>query len=317
MRRTVFGSALLVCLVAGSVAGCTPLEEPLPSSKKVAARMAAVESAWQGRSAARDWSEHFYPVGTAEQLPRGGFRTAADRLAYAEGRYLWRAKFPDALPVREVRGLDGRIMDMSQTQGPFEAFAALDRAGDEDGTAPLVVTALAPTVLSVESSMGWGLAPAWSFTLRGYDTPLIRLVPEFGGMPSVPSGQLPAAPRRMGRLIGQWSVPGDARNLTVLAQTNCGEDVSVRVREAPKSVVLAGVIRRVPTDQKTCGEIHRVKAVRVVLREPLGTRAPVDAECACALPLTDIAEAARRSLHGPRPTPSTPAAVPSYPGMAP
>lgn len=157
----------------GAVSGCGSQQEASGRVEAPAHRARKVAAAWDGSDASAAWRAGYHPMGDIVQLPQGGLRSKADRQAFQDQSFILRGTLPAAWPK------DGRVAwagGESRTRplmGVDESYNAL--AGGRDGGEPyLTVTGAKLGEMTVATSRGPAVVPAWLFTLDGYNSPLKR-----------------------------------------------------------------------------------------------------------------------------------------------
>ncbi|MFF3612157.1 hypothetical protein [Streptomyces sp. NPDC002580] len=131
--------------------------------------------------------------------------------------------------------------------------------------------------MTLATSRGPAKVPAWLLTLKGYDSPLKRVVAVPSKLPRPPIGSahdLPAGPSAAPD--GLLRTAGGGRSLTVLAiHGSCDDGPAVKVPETSGSVVLSASVKN-PRDGD-CTSEARGQQVTVKLRRAVGDRALLDA----------------------------------------
>ncbi|MFE2094939.1 hypothetical protein [Streptomyces sp. NPDC059460] len=243
-----------------------------PESK---ARARQVADAWDGSKAAEVWAKGYYPMSEVVQLPENAFRNGDDKLAYGARNLVLRGELPaTSQKDGQVKWESGGSLTLP-LMGAREAFATV-AGGSIDGP-HLTVTGVKLGEMSLATSRGPAIVPAWLFALEGYDTPLKRVALSPSKLPEAPikpAGELPTdelAP--LGRMIG---VAGDGRSVTVVATHGaCDDGPAVDVLETGGSVVLSASV--VGTKDGPCTRQLLAKEVTVKLDRPVGDRLLLDA----------------------------------------
>jgi hypothetical protein len=275
----------------GAGSGCGSQQEAGGGTEVLAQRARQVAAAWDGSAAAAAWRVGFHPMGEVIQLPRGGLRSKADKQAYQDHSFVMEDKLPATWPK------DGRVAwagGGSLTRplmGADESYKTL--AGARVGGKPhLTVTGAKLGEMSVATSRGPAVVPAWLFTLEGYDSPLKRSA-------AVPS-KLPRSPIRraldvpgypLNRLL---QMSADGRSVTVVALHGvCDDGPVVDVLETRGSVVLSASVKD-RRDGGDCTKQGRLQQVKMKLDRPVGDRVLLDAHTGRPVPY--------RPPHGPSPS---------------
>ncbi|RBM22990.1 hypothetical protein DEH69_03480 [Streptomyces sp. PT12] len=256
---------------------------PEPGAQQdLLARQCAVAAAWEGSDEARRWAEEFHPLDPVIQLPEGGLRDDSDALAFENGSVRALTSLPDEAAEGSIRWEDGE-------SGPVPLMSAADAFGEMDsgiadsspGFHALEVTGVERGEMRLRTSRGPAQAPAWLFTLDGYDTPLRHAAVALPEPPAAPVGPVEDGEGGGGE--------GELRGLDALVPTGeDGRDVSVMwlkgscdgrdldVLETDASVVIAASVDAAPPDVVCTAEVRPVWQT-VELERPLGERAPLDA----------------------------------------
>ncbi|CAM5241916.1 hypothetical protein GCM10010329_44700 [Streptomyces spiroverticillatus] len=259
-------------MVLVGVAGCggTDTDE----AEAMAQRAREVASAWDGSPAAAAWREGYHPLAEAVELPRGGWRSRRDAQAYAERALVLRG----TLPV--VRREEGRVVwaaGKGETVRPMrdarETYKALS-GGTMTGRPQLNVTGVRLGEMTVTTSRGAAVVPAWLFQLEGYATPLKRAAVVASDLPRSPIAEAENVPgNSLQRVI---TVDPDGRSLTVEALHGaCDGGPAVAVLETRGSVVLSASVRPGKGD-RLCTKQGNLKKATVRLKRAIGDRVLLD-----------------------------------------
>ncbi|WP_328884917.1 hypothetical protein [Streptomyces sp. NBC_00316] len=245
------------------------------SAPESEARARQVADAWDGSKAAEVWAKGYYPMGKVVQLPENAFHNGDDKLAYTARNLVLRGELPATSPKDgRVKWESGGSLTLPLMEAR-EAFATV-AGGSTDGP-HLTVTGVKLGEMSLSTSRGPAMVPAWLFTLEGYDTPLKRVALSPSKLPEAPikpAGEVPTdelAP--LGRMVG---VAGDGRSVTVVATHGaCDDGPAVDALETGGSVVLSASV--IGTKDGPCTKQLLAKEVTVKLDRPLGDRVLLDA----------------------------------------
>lgn len=257
------------------------------------ARARQVAGAWDGSKAAEAWAKGYYPMGEVVQLPENAFRSGDDKLAYGARNLVLRGELPaTAQKDGKVKWESGGSLTLP-LMGAREAFATV-AGGSSDGP-HLTVTVVKLGEMSLATSRGPAMVPAWLFALEGYDTPLKRVALSPSKLPEAPikpAGEVPTdelAP--LGRMVG---VAGDGRSVTVVANHGaCDDGPAVDVLETGGTVVLSASV--VGTKDGPCTSQLLAKEVTVKLDRPVGDRVLLDAFTGRPVPHEENGPSAERS----------------------
>lgn len=273
-----------LCAVgAAALAGCG--SEPADSRKAGARdtgsagqqgdRARQVADAWDGSKAAEEWRTGYYPLGDVVQLPEDGLRNDADERAYETGNFDLRGPLPAAPPKDgTVTWASGSSLTVRLTAAR-KAYEALDRNSSPGPR--LTVTGARIGEMTVVTSNGPAMVPAWLFRLEGYDTPLKRA--------AVSPSRLPEPPIKASKVVstsvlaplgGLAGMAKDGQSVTVVAtHGSCDDGPAVDVLETNGSVVLSAHV--VGTKDGVCNDMTRSEDVTVKLDRPVGDRILLDA----------------------------------------
>ncbi|WP_306319787.1 MULTISPECIES: hypothetical protein [unclassified Streptomyces] len=276
--------AVTGCGGAGKVAG--------DGGDALAERARRVADAWDGSPAATAWrTAGYHPTGEPVRLPRGGLHDGADQQAYERRNFkLAGGGLPGTAPkTGEVTWPSGGASVVRPLVGAEESYDAL--AGPSDANEPhLSVRAVELGRMTVATSRGPALVPAWIYTLDGYSTPLKQAaaVPSAAPRsPIAPTHDLPGLP--LDRFLG--ASPSDGRKVTVVAIHGvCDKGPAVEALETRGSVVLSATVPDPdPDGERTCTKQGKLERVEVKLREPLGERLLLDALSGRPVPARGLA----------------------------
>ncbi|MFJ7945933.1 hypothetical protein ACIQ6K_20105 [Streptomyces sp. NPDC096354] len=256
-------------------------------------RARRVADAWDGSKAAEVWAEGYYPMGEVVQLPENAFRSGSDKLAYGARNLVLRGELPATTQKDgQVKWESGGSLTLP-LMGARDAFATV-AGGSSDGP-HLTVTMVELGEMSLATSRGPAMVPAWLFALEGYDTPLKRVALSPSKLPEAPikpAGEVPTdelAP--LGRMV---EVAGDGRSVTVMANHGaCDDGPAVDVLETGGSVVLSASV--VGTKDGPCTSQLLAKEVTVKLDRPVGDRILLDAFTGRPVPHEENGPSADRS----------------------
>lgn len=277
--------AVLFLLVAGlgATSGCGSQKEGPEVGGDVEAstlRARQVAAAWDGSTSAAAWRAGYHPMGDVVQLPRGGLRNQADKQAYQDRNFVLRGKLPTVWPK------DGRVAWAGEEAltrpllGADASYKALtgDRAG---GRPHLTVTGAKLGDMTLATSRGPAVVPAWLFTLDGYDTPLKQAAVVPSKLPQPPIGEahnVPGLPLQ--HLV---RIAADGRSVTVVALYGvCDDGSAVEVLETPGGVVLSASVKQ--KQKGVCTKQGKQQQVVVKLDRALDDRVLLDAHTGKPVP---------------------------------
>ncbi|WP_432108629.1 hypothetical protein [Streptomyces sp. AA1529] len=254
-------------------------------------RARQVAAAWDGSRAAAAWRAGYHPMGEVVRTPRGGLHGSPDEEAYRSGSFVLRGELPEAERTKGRVVRDGGRSLTRPLISAHEAFEALERSTTEPH---LTVTGAKPGELSVATGRGRATVPAWLFTLKGYDAPLVRAAAVPSALPRSPVAHTSGSRGHLEHLV---RISSDGRSVTVAALHGvCDDGARVEVRESSGSVVLTASVKE--REDRDPGALCTKQAVRqqvtVTLRRPLGDRVLLDADSGRPVPF--------RSRLGPTPS---------------
>jgi hypothetical protein len=147
--------------------------------------------------------------------------------------------------------------------------------------------------MSVATSRGPAVVPAWLFTVDGYASALKQAAVIPSPLPRPPIGRAHGVP---GSPIDQLvQIAADRRSVTVVAlQGACDDGPAVAVLETRGSVVLSSSVIPGKDDGGDCTKQARLRRVTVKLARPLGDRVLLDAHTGRPIPF--------KPPHGPSPS---------------
>ncbi|MEW2273519.1 MULTISPECIES: hypothetical protein [Streptomyces] len=257
-----------------AVAGCGGQRGPGDDGTAPARRARQVAKAWDGSAAAAAWRAGYHPTGEVVRLPRGGLRSQDDKRAFLDHDFVLRGTLPEGGPKDGRVSWGGGATLTRPVVGAAESYRSL--AVGRDGRKPhLTVTGAELGGMTVATSRGAAVVPAWLFTLKGYDSPLEVAAVTASPLPPSPIGLSDGAPGlRLDRLV---RIAADGRSVTVLALDGvCDDGPVVGALETRGSVVLWASVRNRKRGQD-CTKQARLEQVTVKLRRPLGDRVLLDA----------------------------------------
>jgi hypothetical protein len=271
--RRVTAAAVVVGLTA--ISGCTRLPEHEPVAHDTAQqtptqRARHVAAAWDGSAAAAAWRAGYHPRGAVTQPPQGGWHSAADESAYRDRDLVLGGMLPATGPKHGRVAWADDVTLRRPLRAATAAYQALTR-GHHPGGPHLTVTGARLGEMSVVTSRGPAVVPAWLFRLEGYDAPLKRAA-------AVPSA-LPRSP--IGRMSGSTTIEGlvgvDGWSVTVaFSHGVCDKGFDMAAYETRGSVVLSILVRK-PMEHGICTKQAKGELATLQLAHPLDDRVLLDA----------------------------------------
>lgn len=292
---------------AARPASLAPSPSPPQTGVNVAAFRALAKqeaSAWPRSPLGKVWKTGLV-VPLADDLsagPSGGFPSDETKEAFGNGNLVLTGPSPSGAPAGVVTWPDGanmRVPVLSEAQ----VFAALkDNSGGRCPscvTKPLAVTAAKPTTMSIPTSRGTATVPAWSCTLQGVSTPVVRAALPPGSYVTqysyrAPTEQLGPLGKGFVGAVGATASP-DGRTLTLtLTGSSCapmrGRLESTwggLVAEVGGMVVVGGWMHD-PRPARACAADLIGRTVTVQLAKPLGDRVILDAATGWPAPVVPV-----------------------------
>lgn len=263
------------CLLAGCGDGSQADNGQAQSPQKQQERARQVADAWRGSASATAWSQGYYPMADAVQIPKSGWHSQADERAFETKNFVLRGNLPAATAQQgKVDWTSGDTLTrpLWGVRKAYQSFALNNSEGPR-----LTVTGakLGPT--TIVTSRGTATVPAWLFTLEGYDTPLKRVAVTPSKLPQSPISQA-----RQGSAGGLRGVPRlagtatDGRSITVKATHGaCDTGPVVKALETNESVVLYASVTGAKSGP--CSSEMIEQNVKIELRKALGDRILLDA----------------------------------------
>ncbi|MGW3266082.1 hypothetical protein [Streptomyces sp. NPDC001056] len=278
--RALRSVSLFGAVALAAVAGCGGQKGAGDDAKASARRAALVAEAWDGSAAAAAWRAGYHPMGDVVQLPRGGLRSRAEEEALRDHAVVLRGTLPGAGPKNgRVTWVGGGSVARPMV-GAAESYEAL-AGGRADGKPHLTVTGAKPGRMTVATSRGPAVVPAWLFSLEGYADPLKRSAVTASPLPRPPIGWsrgVPGLP--LARVV---RIAADGRSVTVIALDGaCDDGPVVTVLETAGSVVLSGAVEN--REHGDCTKQARLRQVTVKLARPVGDRVVLDAHTGRPIP---------------------------------
>jgi hypothetical protein len=205
---------------------------------------------------------------------RGGLRSKTDKRAFQDGSFVLEGTLPATWPNNGQVAWAGDESLTRPMVGAEESYETLV-GGNADGKPYLTVTGARLGEMSVATSRGPAVAPAWLFTLDGYDSPLKRAaaIPSKLSPPPIKRAyDVPGLP--LNRLV---QISAGGRSVTVAAlHGECDNGPAVNVLETSGSVVLSNSVKE-RKDGDVCTKQGKLQQVTVRLDRPVGDRVLLDA----------------------------------------
>jgi hypothetical protein len=282
-----------------------PASSAPPAGVNVAAFNALARqeaSAWVRSPLASAWRTGLVVL-SADALssgPSGGFPSDEDKEAFINGDLVFTGPPPSGAPAGTVTWADGSTMRVP-VLSEARVFSALTSSRECPGcvTTPLAVTAARPVTLDVATSRGRASVPAWAFTLKGVQTPVIEAAlppgsyatPYSYGSPAERLG--PVGSAFVGATYARTSA--DGRTLTLdLPASPCDATWGGLVAETGGVVVIGGWVHD-PDPDEPCAAMLVTRTATVRLAAPLGSRLVLDA--ATGQPVTPVSDFTAESPH--------------------
>ncbi len=260
-----FLAGVVLVVGSGSLSACGDEPVAQDQAETPAHRARRVAAAWDGSAAAAQWRAGYHPMGEVTQAPRGGLHSSADKTAYRERRFVLTGTLPTGSSTNGRVAWGDEVSLTRPLRGAQESYDLLNRAG-AGGSPHLTVTGARLGEMSVATSRGPAVVPAWLFRLEGYDAPLKRAAAVPSALPRPPIGPV-SGPAWIERLV---EVNG--RSVTVVFSHGvCDEGFDVNAYETRGSVVLFVVVRK-PQKHGLCTKQAVSEQAMLQLEHPLDDR---------------------------------------------
>jgi len=268
MKRTLF----VVVLGAMLVAGCAREPEPASpiSPSAFDKRAEKVARAWRAAGV----NDAFVPIGELTQAPQNGFPSDELKIAFVEGRYTLAAPLASESSKGTIRFPDGKRLEVPLLSADA-AYRAIDKADAGDGRAALEVTSAQAGTTPVRTSRGVAEVPAWRFTVKGIEHPVVQVAVSPEAIKPLPA---PAAEPfdPADRLVGAQDLTAVSGNTIDyrLGVGACDKDIVPLVWESPDIIVVGG--KTGPPAEGACTLQLILHPVKVTLAAPVGERVILD-----------------------------------------
>jgi hypothetical protein len=251
------------------------------NSATFTARARQVVAQWQVSPAARAWRTGLVLLGPGEltSIPRdAGFASMHQKDAFGAGRFRLAGALPRQALHGRIRWADGstQAAPLLGARAAFRQLAA-NQACAVPPCGQLTITSAQPTVVTVDTSRGPAVIPAWRFTMAGLGWPVTEAAVASGNFITLPSPfPLPASGRVVPGASGLRAVSADGRTLTVQIITGvCVTAWGARVYQAGSAVVVGSWSGGGDPGQ-ACPAMAVMRYVRATLARPLGSRVVLD-----------------------------------------
>ena len=251
------------------------------SSATFTARARQVVAQWKVSPAGRAWRTGLVLLGPGEltPIPRdAGFASQHQKEAFGAGRFRLAGSLPGQLLHGRIRWADGSTLavPLLGAQAAFQQLAA-NRACDIPPCDPLTVTAARPAAVTVDTSRGPAVIPAWRFTVTELRWPVTEAAVASGNFVTLPDPfPLPVAGRGVPGVAELLAVSADGRTLTLQIMTGaCDTAWGARLYQVGSAVVVGSWSGGGSAGQ-ACPAMALLRSARVTLARPLGSRVLLD-----------------------------------------
>ena len=245
------------------------------------ARARQVVAQWQVSPTARAWRTGLVLLGPGEltSIPRNaGFANQQQKDAFGSGRFRLAGVLPQQALHGRVRWADGstQAVPLLGAQAAFRQLAA-NQACAVPPCGQLTITSARPATVTVDTSQGPAVIPAWRFTMAELGWPVTEAAVASGNFITLPDPfPLPPAGRDVPGVGGLTAVSADGRTLTVQITTGaCDTAWGGRVYQAGSAVVVGSWSGGGDYGQ-ACPAMALIRSARVTLARPLGSRIVLD-----------------------------------------
>jgi hypothetical protein len=245
------------------------------------ARARQVVAQWQASPAARAWRTGLVLLGPDEltSMPgNAGFANQRQKDAFGSGRFRLAGVLPRQGLHGQIRWADGstRAVPLLNAQAAFQQLAA-NRACGLPPCGQLTITSARPAAVTIDTSRGAAVVPAWRFTMAELSWPVTEAAVASGSFISLADPfPLPVAGRDVPGVGGLLAVSADGRTLTLQFTTGaCVTAWGGRVYQA-RSTVVVGSWSGGGDPGQACPAMAVMRSARVTLTRPLGPRLVLD-----------------------------------------
>ncbi|GIH02733.1 hypothetical protein Rhe02_08000 [Rhizocola hellebori] len=268
MKRALLGVAMAAALVAGCA---QETESGSPSTSSAFDKRAEkVAQSWRAAGV----NDAFAPMGDLTQAPQEGFPSDELKIAFAEGRYTLSTTLASEASKGTIRFADGKRLEVPVLSADA-AYRAIDKADAGDGRAALEVTSAQAGITPIQTSRGMAEVPAWRFTIKGIDHPVVRVAVSPEAIKPLPVP--PEEPLDPGtHLVSAQDLTAVSANKIDyrLGVGACDKDITPLAWESADIVVIGGRIGMPPEGACTAQLI--LHPVSVTLSKPVGDRVILD-----------------------------------------
>jgi hypothetical protein len=265
----------------GAASGSAAMPSGKPGGKVVAAfdkRAKLVAAAWARAGLTKEWKTGLVLTDPADLVFVGGngFATSDQKLAFLDGRLALSGQLPTAPLTGKVRWPGGgtatvRLLTAAQA---YRTLATEQSCHGTPCPPPLVITGAKPDTVSLGTSRGKAIVPAWTFTAQSLASPITVAALAPGSYLTQPDH---LRGLRSGGLkgftgAGLGPVSADGRQIHVLVgKSPCDTRSGALVYETASAVVI-GSWTYDPHRVEACPAVLLMESVPVKLAAPLGDR---------------------------------------------
>ena len=264
----------------GSGSATTPSGRSKPGGNVTAfdKRAKLVAAAWARAGLTKEWTTGLVLTDPGELVFVGGngFATGDQKVAFVDGRFALSVQLPAAPLTGKVRWPGGatatvRLLTAAQA---YRTLATEQSCPGQPCPPPLVITGAKPGTVSVGTSRGNAIVPAWTFTARSLASAITVAALAPGSyqtqpdhLPGLPAGGLDGFTG-----AGLGLVSADGRQIHVLVgKSPCDTRSGALVYETASAVIIGSWTYN-PHPEGGCVDSLEMEAVPVKLATPLGNR---------------------------------------------
>jgi len=284
--RGVLALALVLALAACGSQHPAGNAQPGPTASAntatFTARAQQVAAQWNVSPAARAWRTGLVLLGPDEltSMPRdAGFGNQHQKNDFAAGRFRLAGTLPGQALHGRIRWADGstKAVPLLGAQAAFHQLAA-NRACAVPPCGQLTITSARPATVSVETSKGPAVLPAWRFTMAELGWPVTEAAVGAGNFVTLPDPfPLPVAGRDVPGVSGLQAVSPNGRTLTLQITTGaCDTAWGAHLYQVGTAVVVGSWTSASGDSGQACPAMALMRYAQVTLAHPLGSRVVLD-----------------------------------------
>ncbi len=259
----------------------------LPVSPVFENRAKQVADAWRSRGLVAAWRDSLIPLSGLTDVP--AFSPNGElKAAYGNGWVEVAGTLPTATKPGASVSVGGSTIAVrlqpaaaALRDATPQRFGACPPAVTVGGCGdPVLITGAKLTTTTLATNRGVATVPAWSFTIKGNEGPLVQVAIDPADLDPAPGAgtQIPGADgdRTRGVVASQALISIGGSTVTYSVGVGaCDSDITPRVYETDDLVVVGATIGQ-PTAE-VCNDMLKIQPVQVTTRSAVGTRPVVDA----------------------------------------